>query len=181
MAIVHLVRHTAIAAHWRGRCYGRSDVPLSAEGRNAARARAAELAALEPDAVVSSPLRRARLLAAHAARRMGKTVMIEPRLAECDFGEWEGQTWEAIYRATGSAMEGMIRAPGTFRPGGGETTLEVAARVSGWLDGIDPGARLVVVSHGGPIAALRGQRAGVSVDQWPALVPAYGEIATIEI
>lgn len=179
MAQVHLVRHTAVSPRWRGRCYGRSDVPLSRDGRQAARALAVDLAGLDADQVIASPLRRARLLAGRVARLKSVPLILEPRIAECHFGTWEGQTWEAIYRDTGDAMDGMIRAPDSFRPGGGETTCELAHRVYQWFDGLPRSSSLIVICHGGPIAALRGRRDGIAIEHWPRLVPSYGERVTI--
>lgn len=181
MAKVLLVRHTAVAGHWRGRCYGRSDVALGCAGRTAARELAARLAGMDFDAVVTSPLRRARVIAGRIARLSGRPLAVEPRLMELDFGTWEGRAWDDIHRETGSAMEGLIRAPATFRPGGGETTFEVAGRALAWLHGLDAGVSIIAVCHGGPIAAIRGRLAGLPVERWPDLVPAHGEVVPIEI
>lgn len=180
MTIVHLVRHTAVAASWRGLCYGRSDVPLSRAGVMAARDCARDFAATGVDLVVSSPLRRARVLGARIAKLKSVPLVIEPRIAERDFGSWEGRTWDDIWRETGNAMDGMIHAPGTYRPGGGETTFEMARRAHGWLDSLGSMTRVIAVCHGGPIAAIRGQLSDTPVSRWPELVPAYGAAITIE-
>jgi phosphohistidine phosphatase len=55
--------------------------PLSARGREEARALGERLAAHQPDAVVSSPLLRARETAAAIARAAGAEVLIDERLA----------------------------------------------------------------------------------------------------
>jgi broad specificity phosphatase PhoE len=172
-----LVRHTAVAAHWNGRCYGQSDVGLSTAGRAHAYTLAAQLSALRPDRIISSPLRRARFLAALLAHELGRgRVEFESRLAECNFGSWEGRPWTEIYEETGSAMMGMLEAPETFRPGGdGETTFEVRDRVLEWFHTLPGCQTIVVVCHGGPIGALRGTLNHQDVRVWPTLVPAYGE------
>ena len=123
MTVVHLVRHTAVARTWSGRCYGQGDVPLSREGRGAARALATEIAKLGARRLHVSPLRRARFLAGLVAREAGTVeLVIDSRLAECYFGAWEGCTWDAIYTESGDAMMGLVTAPDAFRPGGdGET------------------------------------------------------------
>lgn len=182
--IVHLVRHTAVAAHWAGRCYGQSDVGLSREGRDAARLLAPRIADLGASHIYVSPLRRARFLAGLVRREnLEARLLIEPRLAECHFGDWEGQSWDAIHAATGDAMMGLVRAPDTFRPGGyGEATFTLRDRAMAWLQkavNTTPGP-VVAVCHGGPIAAIRGTLAGVPVADWPALVPKTGEIVTLK-
>lgn len=173
MTGVVLVRHTEVARAWRGRCYGASDVPLSHAGMAATRPLARDLAALAPAWIVHSGLIRTAVLADRIAALAGCPVTCDPDWRERDFGTWEGQSWAAIYRATGNAMDGMIDAPATFRPGGGDTTIELAARVDAAWRRLPPGTG-IVVTHGGPIAALRGTWSDAPVCDWPALVPPCG-------
>jgi broad specificity phosphatase PhoE len=170
---VILVRHTEVARHWRGRCYGLSDVGLSRRGASAIARLATQLAALQPEWIVHSDLSRTRRLAAAIGKAVGRPVLAEPAWRERDFGDWEGRTWHAIYRASGNAMDGMIDAPETFRPGGGETTFELSERVTAAAT-VLPEGRGIVVTHGGPIAALLGQRQGLEPREWLALVPPLG-------
>jgi broad specificity phosphatase PhoE len=184
MTVVHLVRHTAVARNWSGRCYGQSDVPLSRDGREAARALATEIAKLGARRLHVSPLRRARFLAGLVAREAGTVeLVIDPRLAECHFGAWEGCTWDAIYTETGDAMTGLVTAPNAFRPGGnGETTFAMRDRVMAWIADaaqLEAGP-IVAICHGGPIAAIRGTLLDAPVSEWPSLVPRYGEVVTVE-
>jgi broad specificity phosphatase PhoE len=180
MGRVILIRHTEVAAHWKGRCYGQSDVGLSSAGRAAAHALAQELDVGEGAVLVASPLRRARFLAGLIARKSSLQLTLEPRLAECNFGTWEGQPWNGIYSETGTAMMGMVTAPDQFRPGGGETTFELRDRVMAWLSSLPKGSGTVIaVAHGGPITAILGTLKGAAVHKWPTFVPAYG--AKIEI
>lgn len=170
---VLLVRHTEVARAWRGRCYGQSDMGLSREGAAHRRTLAPELAAWSPEFIVHSGLRRARLLAEAVAALAGVPERAEPQWQERDFGHWEGRSWDAIYRATGNAMDGMIDAPDHFRPGNGETTMELARRSLAACDRL-PAGRVLVVTHGGPIAAILGLRQGLAARDWPALVPPPG-------
>jgi broad specificity phosphatase PhoE len=168
-----LVRHTEVARYWHGRCYGRSDAGLSRYGAMHAVQVADRIAAWQPDVLVHSGLRRAARLANLVTAQTGLTVIVDAAWVERHFGTWEGQKWAAIYRATGSAMDGMIDAPGSFRPGGGETTDELADRAVLAFDRL-PAGRVAVVSHGGPIASVLGRRAGLPSRDWLTLVPAYG-------
>ncbi|GGB71654.1 phosphoglycerate mutase [Blastomonas aquatica] len=174
-----LVRHTQVARAWQGRCYGQSDMGLSREGAVHMRALAPELAAWNPEIILHSGLRRARILAEAVATLVGVPARADPQWQERDFGSWEGRSWDAIYRATGNAMDGMIDAPGHFRPGGGETTMELARRA---LTGFDtlPAGRVLVITHGGPIAAILGMRQGLAAREWPGLVPQLGGIVEID-
>lgn len=168
-----LVRHTEVARHWRGRCYGVSDVGLSRSGVAAMGLLAEHLAAQRPEWVIHSDLARTRRLAAAIARLAACPIIADPAWRERDFGTWEGQTWHAIYRATGNAMDGMIDSPDTFRPGSGETTSELAARVVAARSALPPGHG-IVVTHGGPIAALLGRQRGLAPPEWLPLVPPPG-------
>lgn len=170
---VRLVRHTAVALAWTGRCYGVSDVPLSRAGKAAATHLSTELAATKPAWVLHSGLARTRLLAERIAAATGAPLYEDSGWQERDFGAWEGRTWAQIYRTTGNAMDGMIDAPGAFRPGGGETTHELADRAAAAYGRL-PGGNGIVVTHGGPIAALLGRQRTHAVADWPALVPPCG-------
>jgi broad specificity phosphatase PhoE len=57
----------------------------------------------------------------------------------------------------------MFTAPEDFRPGGGETTAELSTRsVAAWHALPEQGL-VVVVTHGGPIAAVRTMLANASL------------------
>ncbi|WP_033921566.1 histidine phosphatase family protein [Sphingomonas sp. 37zxx] len=177
--MILLVRHPAVARAWAGRCYGISDIGLSRAGLMQVRSLAPQLAAWAPTYIVHSGLRRAATLALAIARETGLPVTCDPRWRERDFGAWEGRSWQAIYRATGNAMDGMIDAPDSFRPGDGETTTELATRAAAACAAL-PAGRVLVVSHGGPIAALLGTQQGLPPRDWLKLVPATGGTATVE-
>jgi broad specificity phosphatase PhoE len=173
-----LVRHTAVARAWQGRCYGVSDVRLSRAGWAALAPLSTDLAAKRPAWVVHSGLIRTRLLAERVAVRADCPLLIDIDWRERDFGAWEGKTWNAIYRVSGNAMDGMIEAPAEFRPGGGETTCQLAARaVRAWMR--LPTGIGVVVTHGGPIAALLGWQRGAPAVDWFALVPPHGATMSV--
>ncbi len=182
MGRVILIRHTEVASHWKGRCYGQSDVGLSAAGQVAARTLAQELETSEDAVLIASPLRRARFLAGLIARNSSLALTLDPRLAECNFGTWEGRPWNGIYAETGTAMMGMVTAPDTFRPGGGETTFELRDRAMAWLLSLPKRSSTVIaVAHGGPITAILGTLNGKPVHTWPTFVPAYGAMVEIDV
>ncbi len=172
-ADVVLVRHTQVARAWHSRCYGVSDAGLSRQGIAAIAPLAAELAARDPAWVVRSGLTRSTRLARRIAAHARCALVADPGWRERDFGTWEGQSWAAIHRATGNAMDGMIDAPDQFRPGGGETTRALMDRALAAWRGLPDGPG-VVVTHGGPIASLIGHRRGLPVREWLDCVPAPG-------
>lgn len=171
---VLLVRHTEVARRWRGRCYGRLDVGLSRDGKREAAALVRSLAAKGGERVVHSGARRTRAIAEPLARLLGVAAECDPRWLERDFGAWEGRSWDSIVRETGSAMDGMIDDPAGFRPGDGETTYELRDRVlEAWHD-LDDRSENIIITHGGPIAALCGSLNRLPVMDWLSNVPRYG-------
>lgn len=169
-----LVRHPQVDDRYRGVCYGRSDVELSVAGRRRSIDIAQRLGRLPVRHVVHSGLQRTAFLAVALARITGLAAEQHPALAERDFGRWELETWDSIYRREGDSMLDMVSEPSTYRPGGGETTDEMADRVSSWCRGWQGRGLIVAVTHGGPIAALLGRQRGLPVAEWTELIPACG-------
>jgi alpha-ribazole phosphatase len=154
---LHLVRHAAQAAWSAGRCYGRTDVPLSAEGLASAARLASAFAGLDVAAVYSSPLRRATGTAAPIAGAVGREVVPVDGLAEIDFGELEGRTFAEIALASPELYERWMSAPATVRFPGGESYADVRRRAVaavGDMVARHRGATLVAVAHAGPIRAI---------------------------
>lgn len=145
-----------------------------------ARAMAPELSNWLPDIVFASPLRRASWPAAIVARRISVPLRIDARLSERNFGTWEGRTWDDIHAETGEAMMGMLTAPETFRPGGGETTTELSQRVLAWRCDLPAEIDALVFCHGGPIAVLVGTAKGLAPKEWPQVIPPTGDAVTLE-
>lgn len=138
-----LVRHPRPAAA-EGICYGRSDLPVDPD--ELARVHAAlRDQGLPGDApVFSSPLRRCAALAG----LLSPAVLYDADLAEMDFGDWEGRSWNDIPRAQVDAWAADLLHD---RPGGGESVLDVARRVAAALARIHRhgSARAIVVCHAG--------------------------------
>ena len=130
------------------------EVPLTDAGHAQVRAAAEWVAErYRPVAVVSSPFLRARQTAAILAERLALAVRVEEELREQSFGELAGQPYAAL-------RDSSDYDPARYwlwRPPGGETLLEVAARAGAALDRVAAGAAgndVVVVSHGGVMMAL---------------------------
>ncbi len=147
---VYLIRHTRVQLEG-SHCYGRLDVELSPGWEEQASALQARLPA--DAAIVSSPDRRCRRLAAAFALRSGVDPVVDERLQELDFGAWEGLAWAQIPRVetVNWAKDVWNRAPP-----GGETYGALYARASGaWQSLLVMNAdRVVVVANAGPLRAL---------------------------
>jgi ribonuclease H / adenosylcobalamin/alpha-ribazole phosphatase len=152
-----LLRHGQTPLSAERRFAGRGDVPLTELGREQAEAAAARLAARGGiDAIISSPLRRARRTAEAVAQAAGAAVVTDEDLAETDFGKWEGLTFGEAGAQFPDEMAAWLADPGAAPPGG-ESFAAVGRRVQGALDRLlaaYPGQTLVVVSHVTPIKTL---------------------------
>lgn len=173
---VVLVRHPAVIEDVHGICYGTSDVPLSRDGLGRIADIVNGLLVHHPIThIYHSGLQRTAILGQELAARRGIQAVTEPRLKERCFGTWELRSWDDIYAETRDAMMGMVQAPATWRPPGGETTFELRDRVLAWYADLPPTGHIVAVTHAGPIAVLQGTVAGLPVDQWFHLIPTYGQ------
>lgn len=177
---VLLVRHPRVADSLRGVCYGSSDVPLAGDGPALIREIAAAVLACGPVGhIFHSGLARCAAVAAAVAAASGVAPAADARLRERCFGAWEFRRWDDIHAETGNAMMGMVTDPAGWRPPGGETTFELRDRVLAWYADLPADGAIVAVTHGGPIAALRGTLRGTPARDWPGLVPPPGGIVRV--
>lgn len=147
-----------------GMCYGRLDLDLL-------RPVSLNMDALPAfTALLSSPLKRARLLAEAISKRSGVALAVDDGLAEMDFGVWEGQMWDDIPR---DQIDAWAQDFHHARPHGGESVAMFAKRVSRALARAPDGALLVC--HVGVIRVALVQSG--DPDGWEAKVPFEGVVA----
>lgn len=161
-----LWRHGETEWNRSGRVQGQIDVGLSATGREQAAAMAARLAALRPDAIVSSDLRRAAETAAALADITGLPVETDPRLRERHYGQWQGLDIAEIERRW--PQERARWRAGDPSPGCGiEHVGDLAERVAQALRDVaerHAGGIIVVSTHGGAARAGCGALLGWPLD-----------------
>ncbi|HKN90803.1 MAG TPA: histidine phosphatase family protein [Acidimicrobiia bacterium] len=139
---VHLVRHGATEWSVTGQHTGRTDIPLTEEGRRQAERLAARLARERFALVLVSPLARARETARITG--FGDVAEVDPDLVEWDYGDYDGRTAAEIRRE----RPGWTPWHGGFP--GGETLEEVAARadrVVARVRGVDGDVALFAHGH----------------------------------
>jgi 2,3-bisphosphoglycerate-dependent phosphoglycerate mutase len=131
------------------------DVPLSRRGEEQARALGVFLRdhQFQPDAVLSSPYRRAEDTAAIAFASAGfeVPVVLDERLRERDFGMLDRLTHRGIEERMPEQAEARRRLGKFFyRPPGGESWCDVALRTRSLLDSLSreyPDGRVMVFAH----------------------------------
>ncbi|MEC3994198.1 histidine phosphatase family protein [Actinacidiphila sp. DG2A-62] len=167
-----LWRHGQTAWNLEQRFQGGTDIALTAEGVLQARRAARLLAALRPDMIISSTLRRAVDTAAELTAVTGLPALLDDGLRETYAGAWQGLTHTEINERFGEEYAAWKRGE-PVRRGGGELETEVADRaapvVQAAADKLPEDGVLVVVSHGGTIRTTIGRLIGLDPVSWESL------------
>lgn len=147
---VYLVRHTPpeIPA---GLCYGHLDVSLPAAFAEDAAKLLPHLPPGPP--IVSDESQRCAALAAHLAKTLAGTTRVDARLAELDFGAWEGRLWADIPRIQTSVWAKDVW---NHSPPEGETYSALHQRVAAaWQAVLQiESSEVVIVGGIGPLRVL---------------------------
>lgn len=175
-ARLFFLRHGETDWNAEGRLQGQKDVALNALGREqAARAgrtlkKLLSAQGLDPHALSfqASPLSRTLETMALAQVELGlcrEGAALDGRLKEFTFGGWEGKTWPEVCREDPEGAAARDRDKWHFRPPGGESYADLAARLRPWL--AEQQAPAVVVSHGGVARALMHMIGGLCTERAP--------------
>ncbi|QDQ97929.1 bifunctional RNase H/acid phosphatase [Tomitella fengzijianii] len=176
-----LLRHGQTALSVERRYSGRGDAPLTETGLAQAAAAARRIGARGGiDAVVSSPLARARATAEAAAASLGVPVRVDDDLIETDFGAWEGLTFREAAQQYPELHAQWLGDP-TVAPPQGESFTAVADRVArarARVAAEHPGGTVLVVSHVTPIKLVL--RAALDVG-YPLLYKLHLDLASLSV
>jgi broad specificity phosphatase PhoE len=138
--VVYLVRHGRTRLNAQAALRGHLDMPLDGQGRHQAQRLGHTFSAVKVEAIITSPLLRARQTADTIAATTRAPLTIEPRLIDRDYRGWAGQR-----EATLRERYGSIDAAPDIEPLATFTDRVVAA-----LDDLTTrfaGQRLIVVAH----------------------------------
>ena len=156
-----LGRHgaTAYSLEKRFSGSGGADPALAPLGEQQAEALAHEIAARGGvDAIVASPLLRTLQTAERVAHATGAAIDIEPGIAECSFGEWDGYTFAEVNERWPVELAAWL-ASTDVAPPGGESFAECRDRVDRARRDVltrHAGQRVAVISHVTPIKLMTG-------------------------
>jgi len=147
---VTLVRHGQTVSSARLAYSGRSDIPLTDLGREQARQAARRLAGAGIDAVVSSPLIRARDTAQAIAEATGAPLRIDERLTEVDYGPFEGLDRAGARQRIGAPFDAWRADPFDSPVPGMEPLADALQRAgAATADALAAHAHPVIVGHQG--------------------------------
>lgn len=152
--MIVLMRHAHTDAG-AGRCIGRTDVPLSAEGARQAADLAEILGGCAFSRLCSSPSGRARDTLAPLASHRGVETEILSGLDEIDMGAWDGLSFDEIRARFPADYARRGASFGDFRPSGGESFNDAANRAMQVLSALASGPQHVLaVTHAGVVRAI---------------------------
>lgn len=177
MTTFFLARHGETVWHADHRYAGVSDVALTRHGFGQAAALGAWAADAGLDAILASPLSRARRSAAFAAETTGLSVRIDDRLVEIDFGVGEGLTPAELTERHPQAWDAFRRAPATAALPEGESGRAGIRRALPVFDELTrelPEGRVLVVAHATLLRLLLCEFAGIDPDGYRDLFPVLG-------
>ncbi len=139
----------------RGRCIGRTDLPVPARRskRLARRIQAAARRHRLARVVHTSPQRRCADVGRWLSR-WGWAHVMDDHLCEMDFGRWDGRPWTDIGQ---TEVDAWCAQFADHAPGGGETLRALLQRARAWTPptGLAAGTPCVVVGHAGWMLARR--------------------------
>lgn len=180
---LHLVRHGEVH-NPDGLVY--ADLPgfhLSDLGREQAGSAAAHLGGSTVDAIVCSPLDRARETAAPIAHALALTVEIDDRLTEWGLSSrWAGVPWADLDHHFPGEIAAYTRTPHDL-PFSPESIAAVAQRMEAAVADLGarhPGGTAVVVSHQDPVQALRLGLRGLDLAALNTDKPGHACVITLE-
>ena len=171
-----LIRHTSLQTG-AGICYGQSDVDVAESFVNEVAKTKEKLAAMAFNAIYSSPLQRCVKLA--DALNFGEPVL-DNRLMELNFGEWELQAWDDIPR---DIFDTWAHDYANIAPPNGETFSQLQQRGLNFLEEIlakHPNEHIAVVSHGGMIRALLAHVLNMELKGLFRFTIDYGSVTQLE-
>jgi probable phosphoglycerate mutase len=161
--VIYYIRHGLTDWNVAQRLQGRHDVPLNQEGR----AQAARCGEILRDLLVrdgrapaelgyvSSPLIRARATMEIVRATLGlkpEGCLVDGRLAEIAFGEWEGLTYADVLARDKDVVARRESDKWGFLPPGGESYAQLTVRLRAWYETVEKDT--VVAAHGGTGRAL---------------------------
>jgi probable phosphoglycerate mutase len=173
-----MLRHGETEWNLADRYQGRLDSPLTARGRDQARAMADLLAARLADAtglaLVSSPQGRANETAWIIGDRLGLPVRSDERLREVSLGSWDGLSRSEIRDRFSDLLRGASSYDWYFRAPDGETFDGATRRLKAWIGGL--ASPTIAVTHGLASRLLRGLYAGLDRETALALPVSQGAL-----
>lgn len=181
---IYLLRHGETSYNADGNKYcGRTDIPLTEKGIKQAEAARDILENVKISKVYSSPLQRALQTAEIVSKN--RDIVIDDRLIEVDFGNWEGKTREEFIKENSSLWEKWNEDPTQARAGGvGETASEIIERADSFYSALKESSsneNILVVAHNGINRLYLAHKLGMNLKDYRRIVQENSSITLFTI
>ena len=163
MTTVIFVRHGQSTANLERVFAGHTDAPLTDLGHKQAQNTAKFLQSYPICAIYSSDLARSMQTAEPTAKLHDLSVIPDRELREIFAGEWEGRAYEELLEKYTQSFNTWRTDCGRAHPEGGESTLELGARIYGEFDRLidtHRGKCFAIFTHATPIRLMRAKWEG---------------------
>lgn len=180
MVKIFLLRHGETESNRDNIVSGVLDSKLTYLGKIQAKKLAKLLEKEDIDIIYSSPLKRALETAQEIAKKHKLKVIINNQLREINLGEFEGKSWDYVYKKIPKWRE--IRHK--YRPKEGETQEELNIRASSFLENIKRKHKtktIVIVAHGSINKAILGNLLDVDIKSRSSIIQSNACVNFIEI
>ena len=152
---IYLVRHgeTPLTPFRKFSGDGPLNPALTAKGLMEADLVAQEIAKIQPDALITSPLQRTRQTAEIISKATGLPVSVDAIWTECSFGVWDGMSIDEVREAFQEEYAHWLASTSYAPPEGESYESAMARALQGLLGLVDeyPGKKVCVVTHNGII------------------------------
>lgn len=157
---IYIVRHGTTPWNEKKKLQGNVDKELNEEGRRVARLTGEALKNVSIDKIYSSPLKRAYETAMLIGKDRNIPIIIDERLKEIDFGDYEGQCASELEKDETQLFRFFFSEPEKYRASGtGEELEELCKRTKEFMQQIiepqkEQLERIIIVGHGAMNKAL---------------------------
>jgi len=171
---LYFIRHTSVNVK-EGICYGYSDVDLSQTFESEVKILKKKFS-ISPEMVFySSPLKRCILL----AERLSITdPIIDTRLIELNFGDWELKDWSLINK---TEREKWLNNYVNFRCPNGESYLDLYKRATDFFEDLikESYKNVAIITHGGFIRSILSYILDIPLKKSFSIQIYYGSVSKI--
>lgn len=171
--MLYIMRHGKTEWNARHKLQGRTDIPLSEEGRSMAQRAAKEYENIHFDICYCSPLIRAEETAKIVLKGRNIPIVTDERLLEMSFGIYEGI--ENSFQISDCPINVLFRNPADYTPVEGAESLEdLYARTGEFLKEVvaprlECGEDILIVGHGAMNSSIICQVKNVPLEKfWSA-------------
>lgn len=155
---------------------------LSEEGAEQANQLIGTLRSIEIDAVLTSPLERAKETAQPLCLDRQIEAIVDQRIIECDFGDWTGRRLNELSKLPEWRV--VQAAPSKFRFPNGESFREMSERMIDFLDFVHQrynGKTVAAFTHADPVKALIAHCLGLHLDAFQKVIISTAGVSAISI